>query len=145
MNKTLRNKVLKDANRLIVANMNGENWACPDGHFAVAHNIYEGYRVKKDQTDWTDKQKPLLHEVLKSNSDYALAEFVEVSENDANHTFISSTASPEAYMVNSDYWGLLKNIYPEALPFIATDGYKFAPVELQLNGVLVAVLMPLRK
>ncbi len=53
--KTERNRVLKDANRLIVADMNGENWACPDAFFATAYPIYDGYKVQsKNGKFWAE-------------------------------------------------------------------------------------------
>lgn len=143
MNKTLRNRALKDAVKLITVDMNGEDWACPDGFFATAYPIYEGYRVKKDQR--VHDQKPDLAKILPTG-DYALAETVERIEIEGgyNQVKITSTATERAYLVNADYWDLLTNIYPNALPFVITTGDRFAPVELHDNGTLIAVIMPLK-
>lgn len=70
MNKTLRNKALRDVNRLITATLNGEDWAAPDGHFAIAYPIYDGYRVKKSQREPYISHKPDLAPLLPANSLY---------------------------------------------------------------------------
>src|SRR5688572_5891623 len=51
MYKSIRNKALKDCNRLITAidGNTGTKWFCPDGWFATTIDIYSDYRVKKDQ------------------------------------------------------------------------------------------------
>lgn len=140
MNKTLRNKVLKNVNRLITAEFNGENWVAPDGYFATAYPIYEGYRVKKDQT--IPEFKPDLNKVLptskykqaKKVEKSTLGDYIDISIND-----------DDIYTVNADYYTFLKGIYPDARVYVDTTGNKYSPVFLKIDDVLVAVIMPIKK
>jgi len=140
MNKTLRNKALKNASRLITADMNGEDWCAPDGYFATAYPIYDGYKVKKDQT--LLEGKPLLHKILPTCA-YSLAEYEKTIID--GYTDFSGTGTDISYRVDNDYYHFLKHLYPEALPFIANDGNKYAPIELINDGALVAVIMPVKQ
>lgn len=147
MNKTLRNKALRDVNRLITATLNGEDWCTPDGHFAIAYPIYEGYRVKKDQT--IPDIKPDLSAVLANNSEYVGADVVDFLP-----TGIDGTNRPDVYRitsgdhhwdVNVDYYDLIKNIYPDHTVHVDKTGYNYTPIEVKQDNTLVAVIMPLKR
>lgn len=147
MNKTLRNKALKDVNRLITATLNGENWAAPDGYFAVAYNIYDGYKVKKDQ--YIPDGKPDLNAVLASNSEYVgadVVDFLPTGIDGTNRPDVNRITSGDNYWdVNADYYNLIKNIYPDAKLYVDKTGYNFTPVEVKQDNTLVAVIMPLKR
>lgn len=141
MNKTLRNKALRGINRLIISTINGEDWATPDGYFATAYPIYDGYRVKKHQSEWTGP-KPDLGKVLAHNSLYTQAGAIERIKPDDDIEHIQITTEGKTLKVNAVYWDLLLNIYPDAVAYIAD---RYAPVELKQDDTLVAVIMPLKK
>lgn len=147
MNKTLRNKALKNSYRLITATLNNENWASPDGHFAVAYPIYEGYRVKKDQT--IPDQKPDLSKVLQSNADYTEAdsiEFLPMGIEGTSAVDVYRITYADAYWdVNADYYNLVTSLYPGSTIYVDKSGYNFAPIEVKQNDTLVAVLMALKR
>lgn len=141
MNKTLRNKALRDASRLIQADFNGETWCAPDGYFATAYPIYEGYRVKKDQT--VPDGKPDLARIL-TKPDYTRAR-VTLSDIEGDYVNVTSKGIDTIFTINKTYYKFLKSIYPESDVYIASDGDKYAPVELKSDGVLVAVIMPIKR
>lgn len=141
MKKSLRNKVLRNSYELITCELNGKDWYSPDGYFATAYPIFDGYRVKKSQTVISPAKKLSLTSILK-HSDYALAEF-ETRKDD--YIILSSTADDMTFMVDAFYYDFLKSLYPNALPFTAINGDWKTPVELHDNGVLVAVIMPCRQ
>lgn len=138
MNKTLRNKALRNSTRLFTATLNGENWASPDGHFAIAYPIYDGYRVKKDQ--YIPDGKPDLQPLLHANSMYTLAGLVE--QIDERYRI---TNGEHYWDINADYYNLIMNIYPDAKMYVDKTGYNFTPIEVKENNTLVAVLMPLKR
>lgn len=140
MNKTLRNKALRNINRLITADLNGENWYSPDGHFAVAYPIYDGYKVKKNQN--IPENKPKLDNALSPNIDYIKADNIEYKE-DSNTYCI--TANGNYWDVNADYYNLIMNIYPEGVLYVDKTGYNFTPIEVKHTDVLVGLLMPLKR
>jgi hypothetical protein len=142
MNKTLRNKVLKNASRLITCELNNEDWYSPDGYFATAYPIFDDYKFKKNKVVIGDNnQKPSLTAMLK-HADYALAEF---ETHNGDIVTLSSTADDMQYNVNALYYDFLKHLYPNALPFTAIGGQWHTPVELHDNGVLVAVISPIKQ
>lgn len=143
MQKTLRNKVLKDVSRLIKCDFNGKTWCSPDGYFATSYPIYDGYKVKKSQ--YVPEVRPLLHKII-SNSGETLAEFEH--ETLEGYTDISSTATDVTYRINSEYYTFLKQLHPKALPYIATNGNKYEPVRLYEVGkhmTVVAFIMPVKQ
>lgn len=147
--KTERNKILKNTNRLIVADMNGENWACPDAYFATAYPIYDGYKVKKDQLEWGTQAKPKLHEVLKQFTNYIEPDKTERVKRDGRsvdggEVVRLSWSGDYSFDVNSEYYDFLMGLYPQAVVKICIDGGTVAPVELHNDGALVAVIMPVR-
>lgn len=147
MNKTLRNKALKNIDRLITSELNGEDWACPDGHFAIAYQIYDGYRVKKDQR--VPDIKPDLSKVLDYDSKYIQADnidFLPTGIDGTNRTDVYRFESTNGYWdINADYYNLVMNIYPGAKFYVDETGYNFTPIEVKQDDVLVAVIMPLKR
>lgn len=141
MKKSLRNKVLQNSYKLITCELNGEDWYSPDGYFATAYPIFDGYKVKKSQRIISGAKKPSLTSIL-NHSDYALAEFETKKD---EYIILSSTAEDMTYMVNASYYDFLKSLYPNALPFTAINGHWSTPVELHDNGVLVAVISPCKQ
>lgn len=153
--KQARNRVLRDVNKLIIAEYNGQRWSAPDGYFAVNVDIYDGYRVKKDQEQFYDNYKaynidklPKLTGIVHNpdNGDYALAEF-ETVENET-FTRITSTATDRQYLVNTERLEFIKKLYPNAVPFVSINGqYKpyQTPVRMQIGNEIIGVIMPVRE
>ena len=144
MNKTLRNKTLKDMHRLITVDMNGEDWYAPDGYFATAYPIYDGYRVKKDQELPT--QKPLLHKIL-SSQPHVPADSVKLIAGDTNqfgYDVYEVKRGENTLYIQAVFYDLIKNIYSNHTVHIEESAYKYAPIEIKQNNVLVAVIMPLK-
>lgn len=137
MNKTLRNRALKNSSQLITAELNGEAWPAPDGYFATAYPIYDGYTVKKSQQ--VQNRRPNLGRILPK------CNYTEVELLTEDVATITVTAGElRSYTIQRVYYELLMSIYPTAIAKIATSGDKYAPVELHDNNTLVAVIMPLR-
>lgn len=137
--KTLRNIALKDAERLIKCDYNGAEWYT-DGYFATAYPIFDGYRMRKDQT--MIDQKPDLEKVIPRN-DTVPATVVQRDEND----FVSLCADGETapvIRVQGRFYDLLMALYPAASVQVDADGYQYAPVKMFDNDKLVAVIMPLK-
>jgi len=142
INKTMRNKVLKNASKLITCDLNGEIWQSPDGYFATAFDIYDGYRVKKNQT--VPEPRPDLSRVLRAG-DYNIASTI-ITVKDGGYIDISGQNCDVTYRVNSEYYNFLTDIYPDALTYIDYSGNnKYAHIELKADDVLVAVIMPIKK
>lgn len=138
--KSIRNKALKNCIRLITAEYEGKEWSAPDGHFAVAKDIYSNYKVKKDQ--WVVPNKPDMTNII-PNGNYiraeAIAETVEAEEliKLENQEFNTST------YVNEDYWNLIGELYPKSTVLVRS-GEPYAPVKFMVGEELVALIMPLR-
>ena len=135
MNKRLRNKALRGSTRLLTCDYNGEDWYT-NTYVATKYPIFDGYRVKKSQTFLVEK--PNLTKAV-GDYEYNLAEFVT---DDDGYKLISSTANKMKYKLDTDYYNLVMNIYPKALPYVRADG-KLAPVLFKDNGEDVAFIMPL--
>lgn len=145
--KTDRNTILRDVSRLMTADFNGESWACPDAYFATAYPIYEGYKVKKEQT--IPDVKPPLHQALANYKTYELPTGVKRGKRDEwredSPQVITFTRGDYSFTVNADYYDFLMSLYPKAQAKVCIDGYRIAPVELHSEGALVAVIMPLNR
>ena len=135
MNKALRDKALRDSNRLLTCDYHGEDWYT-NTYVATKYPIFDGYKLKKSQTLLVEK--PNLAKAI-GDYEYNLAEFVT---DDDGHKLISSTVNGMKYKLNNDYYNLVMNIYPTALPYVRKDG-KLAPVLFKDNGEDVAFIMPL--
>ena len=142
MNKRLRNKALRDSNRLFACDYHGEGWYT-NTYVATKYPIFDGYKLKKNQQFMTGV--PNLAKAI-GDYEYNLAEFVTDDEVPplvlVRHKLISSTVNNIKYKLNTDYYNLVMNIYPKALPYVRTDG-KLAPVLFKDNGEDVAFIMPL--
>jgi len=146
MNKTLRNKALKNVDRLIIADMNGDKWCAPDGYFATAHDIYAGYRIKKSQH--IPEMAPDLQKILPS-TEYVKAKKVEFLPTAINGVS-TGRYSYDIYRINdcidinAVYYDLIMSIYPDAKIHVDKSDYRLAPVKLYQDKTLVAVIMPLK-
>ena len=150
MNKTLRNRALRNSYRLITGDMNGENWSTPDGHFAVAHPIYDGYRMKKSQTVPDVKPDMTKALAMHKQSDYTTVDTVEflptgIDGVSNSYDVYRFTSGDNYWDVNADYYNLIKDIYPEHDARVEVSGWNYAPIEIYQDNVLVAVLMPLKR
>lgn len=135
MNKRLRNKVLKNTGSLFTCDYHGETWYT-DAYIATKYPIFDGYKLKKSQQFMTGV--PNLAKAI-GDYEYNLAEFVT---DDDGYKLISSTVNDVKYKLNNDYYNLVMNIYPTALPYVRKDG-KLAPVLFKDHGKDVAFIMPL--
>jgi hypothetical protein len=137
--KTLRNKALKNSTKLITATFHGENWPAPDGHFATAYPIYDGYKIKRDQHihDGT----PVLDNIIDS---VKLAAVTTVKREGDNYKLYADSETAPVYEVQAVLYDLLTTLYPNAVAKLPDDGKRYAPVELYDNNTLVAVIMPLK-
>ena len=138
MNKTLRNKALRQTNKLIVATDGQNDWYAPDGYFAIKHNIYDGYRMTKAQTEATSRVtgKPNIEQIITSmNTKPAKPE--KVMSMDTERMRIGTE------LVDTVYFDLVSDIYPDAVyEYDATR--RLAPIAVKQNGELVGLLMPVR-
>jgi hypothetical protein len=138
--KTLRNKALQTANRLILCKCNDEIWSAPGGYFAVNFDIYQDMPLRSYHLDVREQGRPDLGKVL-SNAPNKYEAVTSITASEDEGFMYLSGASTEV-KVNSDYLQLLQKLYPEATMSAAGT---FDPVRFEQNGKLVAVLMPVRK
>lgn len=141
MNKTLRNKALAGASKLLEADVCGETWYT-DTFVATKHNIFEGYKVRKSQEDYRGKQKPNLGSII-GKQDLKLAEFEDVITDGELELKKISSIDGQAEHVNKRYADLVESIYPNAVPWLDTNT-KLAPVHYRVGFDTVAVIMPIR-
>ena len=138
MNKTLRNKALRQTNKLIVATDGQNDWYAPDGYFAIKHNIYDGYRMTKAQTEATSRVtgKPNIEHIITSMNTKP-AKPKKVIFMDTERMQIGTE------LVDPVYFDLVSNIYPDAVYEYDTIR-RLAPIAVKQNGELVGLLMPVR-
>lgn len=143
MNKTLRNKALAGASKLLEADVNGETWYT-DTYIATKHNIFEGYKPRKYQEDYRGKPKPNLGSIV-GKQDLKLAEFEEVITVTGGELELKkiSNIDGQTEYVNKRYTDLVESIYPNAVPWLDTKT-KVAPVYYRVGFETVAVIMPIR-
>lgn len=141
--KTQRNIVLRDAYRLISATYHDDLWSAPDGHFAIAYDLYHDYRTKKDQD--VPPVHPKLDAIIDTQNEYHLAEFE--TENSTNQEWVDldSTACKHNTIINKMYLDLFRSIWPNATPHIVGDNNQSNPVRMYCGKKLVGVIMPVRR
>ena len=144
MKKSLRNKALMDSNRLLTCDYHGEDWYT-NTYIATKYPIFDGYKLKKNQQFMTG-----VPNLAKAVGDYEYNQAEKIMT-DTKFTFISSTFISSTinvveveYKLDIDYYNLVMNIYPNALPYVRKDG-KLAPVLFKDNGKDVAFIMPLHR
>lgn len=137
MNKRLRDKALRDHYILYLWDYYGEEWYS-NAWMATKYPIFDGYKLNARAGQIIKDGKQSL-DALIGDYEYNLAEF---ATDDDGYKLISSTVNDMKYKLNTDYYNLVMNIYPKALPYVRTDG-KLAPVLFKDNGEDVAFIMPL--
>ena len=140
MNKIIRDRAISSSPTVLTATYKGEDWHI-DSFIATKYPILEGYRLRKHQVGLTEK--PELDAVIDNNSEYSLAEFQEANKEEDGITYLWSTANDIKVKLATRYVELVRNIYPEAIPFVAID-IRLAPVKFYNGGEIVAVVMPIR-
>ena len=135
MNKTIRNKALRDVSRLITGEYNGQEWYCPDGYFATTEPIYKDYKLKKSQE--IPSQKPRLDIIFDRiiNQKYTSVKSIVVADNTA--------------LVNEHNTELVNSVYLELMQALGADNYEISdrhldPVKVYKNNQLIGLVMPLR-
>lgn len=141
MRKSLRNKALREADRLITGTYNDQKWFTPGGWYATIYPVYEGYRVLKDQTVSTAEPNmaPIIDNLPKMTK---ATEFDH--DQDPEAVYIRTIDMFAGIKVNALYFELLKDLHPDAEIRISEQD-KFAPVGFYEGSKLVALLMPLRR
>ena len=143
MKKSLRNKALREADRLITGTYNGEDWAVPGGWYATKYPIYEGYRVLKRQS--VPDIKPDMSRIIDNLSKLETAtEFERKNEDGFEAVYIRTTNMFSGAKVNALYYDLLKDLHPDAEIRVSPEN-KFAPVAFYEDQKIVALLMPLKR
>ena len=138
MNKTLRNKALRQTNKLIVATDGQNDWYAPDGYFAVKQNIYDGYRMTKAQTEATGRVtgKPGIEQII-AGMNTKPGKPKKVMFMDTERMRIGTE------LVDTVYFDLVSDIYPDAVYEYDTIK-RLAPIAVKQNGELVVLVMPVR-
>lgn len=142
---------LRDTNKFIIGDYNGQKWYCPQGSFATIDNIYAQYKPLKKQLDLVhafdhvDKQPKMESIIDNPNSIYELVESTVPSPDNTILVNKSTTA-----LVNTDYFQLMQVLYPSATYWLDKH-YSYGPIKVMvkdyINGgnKLVAMIMPLHK
>lgn len=138
--KTIRNKILGSADKLIVATYYGKEWST-DGHFAIDKDLYSDYKFKKYQK--IHDGIPKLDTVIDRDQDAEYQSSV-ISPSDTWHTNL--VVGDYSVKVNKIYLELFKSIYQNLdFKIVADDYYKYSPVKVFSDNKLVGVIMPLVK
>ncbi len=141
MRKSLRNKALKEADRLITGTYGDQLWFAPGGWYATIYPVYEGYRVLKSQIVLS--AKPNMTAIIDN-----LPKMTKATEFDHNQdpeaVYIRTVDMVNGIKVNALYFELLKDLHPDA-EIRVSEQDKFAPVGFYEGSKLVALLMPLRR
>lgn len=140
MNKIIRDRAISSSPTVLTATYKGEDWY-NDSFIATKYPILEGYRLRKHQVELSNK--PEIDKIIDNGKTYSLAEFQEANKEEDGITYLWSTANDIKVKLATRYVELVRNIYPEAIPFITTDG-SLAPVKFYNGGEIVAVVMPIR-
>ena len=144
--------VLKDTNKFIVGDYNGQKWYCPDGSFATVDNIYAMYKPKKSQDIFAfkpDNKQPRMSGIFDqvAKGHYVPSTTLEVPET----TYTELLNGVTTVRVNTDYLQLMQALYPTAKFYIDT-AFSYSPVKVIVRDYtkedlykLVAMIMPLHK
>jgi len=137
MKKSIINKALRDLNRLITGEYNGQDWYCPGGYFATTEPIYKDYKLKKDQ--YYIEQKPKLDEIFERLSDqYSTATDFQTAPPELNTTQL--VYGNTGVLVNTAYFELFEDLGADR--FDIAD--KLDPVKVYKSNKLIGLIMPLR-
>lgn len=146
MNKTIRNTALRDSNKLIVADYNGQDWYT-DTYFATKYNVFEGYKQKKSQTLYTngqnnDGKKPQLKTIIENGNTYATATATEQppKDNEVMTTLLKTDNNSEK--IQTIYFRLMQTLGADR--FEVARNVSLYPVRAYKNNQLIGVVMPLR-
>ena len=141
--KSIRNKALRNIDRLMVADYRGQSWDCPGGYFATSKPIYEGYRTKKSQIvyDYGNQPKPNLGYVVDNQGDQS----IKVDHRAVDDMYTEVTAPGLDYTIRfySDYFNLLLALHPNATLYVSS-GNNMSPVFFKEADKLVAIIMPVK-
>ena len=140
MNKRIRDRAISSSPTVLTATYKGEDWYT-DSFIATKYPILEGYRLRKHQVELSNK--PEIDKIIDNGKTYSLAEFQEANKEEDGITYLWSTANDIKVKLATRYVELVRNIYPEAIPFVAID-IRLAPVKFYNGGEIVAVVMPIR-
>lgn len=145
MNKTIRNNALRDSDRLIVADYNGQNWYT-DTYFATKYNVFDGYKQKKSQTLYTNGQnntgKPKLDTIIENNRVYKQAKVTEQPpvDNEVMTTVVFNSENSEK--IQTIYYRLMQTLGADR--FEITTDTRLNPIKVYKQNELIGVVMPLR-
>lgn len=145
MNKTIRNNALRDSNRLIVADYNGQDWYT-DTYFATKYNVFEGYRQKKSQELYANglnnTGKPKLDTIIDTNQVYKQATATEQPpvDNEVMTTVVFNSENSEK--IKTVYYKLMQTLGADR--FEITTDTRLNPVKVYKQNELIGVVMPLR-
>lgn len=134
--KAARNKALSGADRLIRATYHGELWTT-DAYFAIQGDMFSDYKLRKGQV--IHEGEPLLDSIIDGH-EYAPAESVEPNPENELDTLIV-----DGFEIQRRYAEAVTAYFPDAIPFVRTDGYKYAPVQYRSNDKIIGVVMPLKR
>ena len=140
MNKRIRDRAISSSPSIMTGTYKGEDWHT-DSFIATKYPILEGYRLRKHQVELSNK--PEIDKIIDNGKTYSLAEFQEANKEEDGITYLWSTANDIKVKLATRYVELVRNIYPEAIPFVAID-IRLAPVKFYNGGEIVAVVMPIR-
>ena len=139
MNKRIRDRAISSSPTVLTATYKGEDWYT-DSFMATKYPILDGYTLKH-QVELSNK--PEIDKIIDNGKTYSLAEFQEANKEEDGITYLWSTANDIKVKLATRYVELVRNIYPEAIPFVAID-IRLAPVKFYNGGEIVAVVMPIR-
>ena len=140
MRKTIRNQALAGILRLITADFNGKDWPAPDGHFAINYPIYDGYRIKRDQSVM-DERPTLPIDLDKIHRYYEPA--AEQPVEATGRVELTSEHSRWPTAINQTYLSLFRSIWPNSQLCVDPTS-SFVPVAVFNEGSLVGVIMPFK-
>jgi hypothetical protein len=144
--------VLKNTDRFIIGDYNGQKWYCPDAYIATIDNIYANYKPRKSQDMGGFEHisnQPVMNTILERDGQYTLVQSIVPG---VEQTLL--VTDKMTVTVNTQYLQLMQTLYPTARFEIDTL-YKYSPVHVVVKNYtvtnstgghlleVVALIMPL--
>ena len=148
--------ILKDTDRFIIGDYNGQKWYCPDGHIATIDDIYSQYKPKKSQSfdidafRRTEARQPLMDTIIERDGQYVEVEQLNKNLNSDDGSSFYLQAGNTKVLVNKQYYELMQALYPTGVFHIDT-AYSYSPIRVVVRDYtkgdlykIVALIMPLK-
>ena len=145
MNKTLRNKILRNSTRLIECEYGKDTWNS-NAYIAVKADIFSDYKLKKDQ--YIAETRPKLEFIINNGHHYEKVDLLERVGGDIETIeLVSLKNDGVTVVIQAIFYDFIMSLFKGAKLFVSVDvtrGHE-APVIIMQNNEVVALICPLSK